>query len=369
DERFELPGDAIHMVLSPAVGIRPEDQESSAVPLARNGSIYAPEVVKDHEDALEDDVPVLTATGLGPAAQAINGIQSPQTEVLPTNEKVDPHPIPTSPHLNHSIIEKQRQEVRSAQSSQLHGLLPSMLPQLRSLTLTDVPCYDDSGQVIDALIKFIRYCASEVELAELQVDLDSRCLNKSVQKNMKPHRQAVADIFALRRIILEMCPPTTFSHSVLPPGSPQTPKVSQFAFRTRSSTEDADSEAFWAAQEKDFSFFDDDVECGLLSVEPGSHFPISTLSEKMILPTDNPGASTLPTLQQPTKADPGRDVVQELSKFRRDRKVAYERALRQGHKTTEGYWPGEVKVVRGQGGRTATVDYYGNYFEKGYIYR
>ena len=36
----------------------------------------------------------------------------------------------------------------------------------------------------------------------------------------------------------------------------------------------------------------------------------------------------------------------------------------------EGYWDGEVKVVRNAApkGRSGVVDMYGNYFEKGYLY-
>ena len=366
EERFELPGDSIHLVLSPAVGTKPEEHEPPVSSLAKRGSIYAPEVVEDHEGAIENDDPVLTATGLGPAARAINGTQSPQSEIHATGGLETVDSSPPNPYLSSLAIEKQRQDLHSSQRSQFHGLLPSMLPQLRSITLTDVPCYDGTGQVIDALTNFIRCCASEVELAELQVDLDSKDLNRWPQNIKKPGRQAIADVFALRKITLEMSPPSAFNPALQQPGSPRTPQTSTFTFRTKSSTEDADSEAFWAAQENDFSFFDDDVECGLPSVEPNSHFPMSTLSEKVMLPVDN---AALPTLQQPTKANADRDVVQELSKFRKDRKAAYDRALRQGFKTVEGYWPGEVKVVRAQRGKLTTVDYYGNYFEKGYIYR
>ena len=87
------------------------------------------------------------------------------------------------------------------------------------------------------------------------------------------------------------------------------------------------------------------------------------------------------------------DVVAELAKWRRERKAAYEgevqnRARRAsstfvsvGSKLAEsenyvdGYWSGEVKVVRnakqaskGKMERQGNVDVYGNYFEGGYLY-
>lgn len=367
EDRFELPGDSVHFVLSQAVGTKPEDEEPLSPPKARRNSIDAPEVAFEDDKEAVKDVPVMTATGLEPVKQGANSMQSPNGKILaPTNDQATIL-SPPSPHLSHSIFKKLQEDVRSSQDSQPHGLLPSMLPRLRSLTLTDVPCYDDSGDVVNALVQFIEYCASELELAKLQIDLESKDLDPATNpyNGYRPTRQAIEDIFALRKFTLEMSPHNTSSPTQPQPGSrwtSQTPKS-----RTKSSTEDADSEAFWAAQEKDFSFFDDDVECGLPSVEPGSHFPLSTLSEKIILPSDN--TTLLPTLQQPVKADYGRDVVKELIKFRKDRRAAYEAALKQGRKTADGYWPGEVKVVRRPHGKRATVDYYGNYFEKGYIYR
>jgi hypothetical protein len=95
------------------------------------------------------------------------------------------------------------------------------------------------------------------------------------------------------------------------------------------------------------------------------------------------------------KEEPLIDVVAELAKFRREKKKEYEDALLKwrirnnrhnpyngvhldGATTTdgkdtpyvEGHWKGEIKIVRNAApkGRTGTVDVYGNYFEKGYLY-
>ncbi|KAL8689467.1 MAG: hypothetical protein Q9218_004872 [Villophora microphyllina] len=369
-ERFELAGDSVHFVVSPAIGPKPEDGEPVNRRHINRESIYAPEVAVDVGEAEDDEAPVLTATGLGPIAQAINGVQSPKLEALNPDVTGSARSRSLSPHLSLSIISRERQEMRSTQYSKPHGLLPSMLPQLRSLTLTDVPCYDNTGQLVDSLIQFIRYCAAELDFATLQVDMEAKNWIGSQFHYPKPTRQAIQDLFALQRITLEISPPNASSpSSLLFPNSPLSPQTPRSTLRTLSSTEDADSEAFWAAQENDFSFFDDNEECGLPSIEPGTRMPLSSISEKMTVASESMPTPTSATSQYPPKAEAAKDVVQELIKFRKDRKAAYENAVRLGKRTVEGYWPGEVKVVRRQGGKHATVDYYGNLFEKGYIYR
>ncbi|KAL8880516.1 MAG: hypothetical protein Q9198_002097 [Flavoplaca austrocitrina] len=382
-ERSETSGDPVKIVLSP-----PAPAPTSAYQdpktysqITRNGK-FSFQVMDQQDKIIEEEDegnPIMTATGLEPAAQAINGIQSPISPVSPLENSLDMamyHAAscqPSSPQLSFSTINKQRKDLQQRQSSQLHGLLPSMLPRLRSLILTDVPCYDYSGQVTDALIQFITYCASEAELAKLQVDLESKYSIAPHENGPRPTRQNVEAIFALRRITLEMSPPNSSSPAnALPAGSPKTSRTTNNTLRTKSSTEDPDSEAFWAAQENDFSFFDHEEECGLPSTEPGSRTPILTISEKMNVPQDCNAAS--PSMQRQSQATTntgpgGKDVIQQLVKFRKDRKAAFEEAVKRGERTVEGYWPGEVKVVRWQGGKTGMVDYYGNQFEKGYFYR
>ncbi|KAL9626114.1 MAG: hypothetical protein Q9204_007568, partial [Flavoplaca sp. TL-2023a] len=291
-ECFETSGDPVQIVLSPPA-LAPtsayQDPELSSQ-ITRNGK-FSSQVMDQRDKIIEEEDegnPIMTATGLGPAAQAINGIQSPISPVSPLENSLDmamyhaPSCLPSSPQLSFSTINKQRQDLQQRQSSQLHGLLPSMLPRLRSLTLTDVPCYDYSGQVTDALIQFITYCASEAELAKLQVDLESKYSIAPHENGPRPTRQNVEAIFALRRITLEMSPPHSSSPAnALPAGSPKTSRATNNTLRTKSSTEDPDSEAFWAAQENDFSFFNEEEECGLPSIEPGSRTAISTISEKM----------------------------------------------------------------------------------------
>ncbi|KAL8762637.1 MAG: hypothetical protein Q9184_001391 [Pyrenodesmia sp. 2 TL-2023] len=367
EDRFKLPGDSLHFLDSPAVGIKPEDAEPLLPPQTRRISIDSPKVVVEDHNETAKDVPVLTATAREPISYPSKALRSLSREHAASGLDQVGAPSPASPYLTGSSMTKQQEYVHPSQESGPHGLLPSMLPHLRSLTLTDVPCYDHSGEVVNALVQFIRQCASEVELAKLQICMHTKDSDpfRSSYKDRKPVRQAMGDMFALQKLTLEMSPPNGPTNPYS--GARWTSPTS--ASRTKSSTEDPDSEAFWAAQEGDFSFFDDNEECGLPSVEAGPHLSMSTLSEKILSPRDSTSSLTLPTLQRPISSGPGQDVVQELVKFRKDRKVAYEIAQRQGQRTVEGYWPGEVRVVRGQGGNTATVDYYSKYFEKGYIYR
>jgi hypothetical protein len=95
---------------------------------------------------------------------------------------------------------------------------------------------------------------------------------------------------------------------------------------------------------------------------------------------------TSPTRSEHEPEEPTVDVIAELASWRKARKAAYEAAMvnfqrfKQGVAQedesevippfVEGYWKGEVKVVRNAApkGRSGVVDVYGNWFEKGYLY-
>lgn len=356
--RYELPGDSTHFYVSPPIGDKPTLSEEESQPEARRGSIFAPEPVESDESN-EDPAPVLTATGLGAVAQAVNGVSgSNQAMTSMSNDQVGIGK--ESAQMRIMLIEKQRRELRSSRLDKPHGLTPGMLPKLRALTLTNVPCFDSTGRVVGALIQFIKDCASEAELASLQARLEVEPIRKPGERYSKRNRHTAREIFALRHIALEMVP-------VISPIAPNS--TSKLVNRTKSSTEDADSEAFWSAAENDFTFFDNDEECGLPSIDTDTHVPNSALSEKIMMPPTNGfQPDTLPPLKTLEPKDAPVDVVQELARFRKERKAAYEHAVERGLLHVDGYWPGEVKVVRGHhtGGK---MDYYGNHFEKGGVYR
>ncbi|CAD6585793.1 MAG: hypothetical protein ASARMPREDX12_002126 [Alectoria sarmentosa] len=355
--RYELPGDPTHFYVSPPIGDKPGLSTEESQPEARRGSIFAPESLEPQESD-EDTAPVLTATGLGSVAQGVNGVNGPnQVKGVTRNDRVEVGK--ESAQMRVTLIHKQRQELRSSRLDKPHGLTPGMLPKLRTLTLTNVPCFDSTGRVVETLIQFIKDCASEAELANLQARLEVDPVRKPGERHSKHNRHTAREIFALRQIALEMAP-------AISPVSPN--QSSKLVNRTKSSTEDADSEAFWSAAENDFTFFDNNEECGLPSIDTDTYVPTSALSEKMMMPADGFQLDILPTLKTTEHKEAPVDVVQQLARFRKGRKTTYENAVGRGLLSVDGHWPGEVKVVRGHhtGGK---MDYYGNHFEKGGVYR
>jgi len=356
--RYELPGDAMQIFISPAIGEKLSLDAIEAVSSPRRGSAFAPEVI-NASNAEDEDGPIVTATGLGSMAQAMNGISSRNSQGKLNEDLTTPLDIGANAIFRFAEIEQRLRNLELRKDDKPHGLLPEMLPRLRTIVLTGVPCLDSTG-LVDFLIGFIRACALKVEVARLQA---LRGPDPSRVSNDPSRLQKRS---SLQRIVLEMGPPGS-TCTGRRPNSPRSPQTPWSAFRTKSSTEDPDSEAFWSAQENDFSFFNDDEECGLPSNE-SHYFPLSSLSEKMLVPPNEDQPDSLPTLQQPRNVNTVVDVVQELSKFRKDRKAAYEDALRLGQPYVEGYWSGEIKIVRWGARSNHNADYYGNVYERG-IYR
>ena len=394
--RYELVGDPMRFWITPPVGQRPvSSPEEEAAISARRGSAFAPEPVRVPE---EEPPAVQTATDFGAIAPFKNsGTREPSEDVRMVNE-LERFGVPNWGSIQGndqkiiSIIINRRQFLRSNTDNSPQGLLPGALPALRTLVLTNVPSATTDLSIIKTLTKFIQDCASEHKYADIQASLEYKSLYIPGKPRSMQRQYRAREIFALQRIVMEMAPAKQDS---LLPDSPRTPtspasSVKNVPYRNRSSTEDPDTENFWRESENDFSFFEDDEECGLPGKEPAMHFPMSTLAEKMVLPMDNLNSEGLPQLQPDTTSNPstsgGRetvgagkeravDVIAELAKFRRERKAAYEMAVKRGERYVEGYWPGEVKVIRHRHNSRAGIgkgggewDYYGNYFEKG-LYR
>ena len=337
--RFELPGDSAYVVVSPPIGNRPTLAKEESQSKAKCDHVFAPEVA-EHNGHEVDERPVLTATGcLDIMAQAVNGVPSPDPLERIANSTEGPVASQESNKMRLALIEKRRQELRSSRLDKAHGLVPGMMPKLRTLTLTGVPTHTKCVTVHQSLIQFIKDCASETELATLQSHVGPSFIRRPGERRSKHQHHRAREIFALRRIVLEMTP----TEAPLSPQSAQTPR---FTRNTKSTTEDADSEALWQAAKNDFTFFDDDEECGLPSAEIGSQVSYSAISEKIVMLSDGSRVGKLPTLQHPSQKDSLIDVIQELAQFRKERKAAYENAIKAGAQYVEGYWPGEVKIVR-----------------------
>lgn len=331
---YELPGDTRHLVETRPSG---EETQEAHQTLPSPGTV-APEAV---EEAL-----IITSAGLGSMAQAVNGTGGEDVTLDQTD----------ATELSLSLIQEQRQHLRSHQDGSPYSLLPGKLSRLKTLTLTDVPTHDPDDHIAKALIQFITGCASEAKLAAVETDLFERHkLNcqRATGNTKDPH-----NVFALSRIVLEMSHPKSFSIK------PSTPRH-QYQFR--SITGEPDCENLTTAAQNDFSFTTNeaDEECGQLAIDPNLPPPLSILTEKMpvssaidddsgldaILPQTSSRYHKSPSsFQRPQsiQLNLGKDVRQELVNFRNRRKAEYEdtRWRGAGAGAVSGYWPGEVNIVR-----------------------
>ena len=202
---------------------------------------------------------------------------------------------------------------------------PSMLPNLEVLTLTDVPSTTRRQNLVDSITMFIQECAEEEELAALE-DLEFQERN-----NPYSGKHSSNGIFRLQCLVLEM---STAPDPIEPPHSAREHRHS-FSF-TKSSTEDPDSEMFMEASENDFSFFRED-DGGLLVTEGKIDTP-TTVDGGMIY------------MGSPTSNGHPVDVIPEVANFRREKKMAYEAAVRMGRPKLDtallGHWKGKIKVVK-----------------------
>ena len=198
-----------------------------------------------------------------------------------------------------------------------HGITPLMLKDLITLVLTNIPTREltsNASPISAAITNFIAAAAEYEPSPDFYNAGDSRHFFKhgSSQDRNKSGRPSLA----LQRIVLEV---GDSSRSL--PITNQINTASEG--RSLSSTEDPDSENFWAAAENDYSFFGDD--------------------EKVKLPKGGKGNLSR---QEDSLVPKGKDIVQEVAIFRRERKEQYERDRAEGKDYTWGYWKGEVRVVR-----------------------
>ena len=173
----------------------------------------------------------------------------------------------------------------------LTTLHPGVLPNLRTLILTDVPTtVPKSSPVVSALKAFISACADEAALAQLLARTDYS-LPPGRARHIAELEQA-RSLFALRTIILEMEHPLAKKTTAQRAWQHSRQRISM----SKSSTGDRDSENLWSAAENDFSFFGEDgeeqAECGIYQHDPEKYFPTAHSDDKIFLgPDDNPPES------------------------------------------------------------------------------
>ncbi|OCK85192.1 leucine rich repeat protein [Lepidopterella palustris CBS 459.81] len=353
-ENIPRPGDETGGKISPGISRAPTiEVTEERPPEGRRGSAFAPEPVQCDGPLSPVSPLVEPHGGLSPIMFSFNGTL--RSSSLHSNEEPQKNRSHRNSMNSTYYVEDRRSrlEFRQSHENRLH---PGMLPKVHTLILTDVPTQTDRPEVVDRLIQFIKDCAEETAIAKLRARFTYAL--PPGRSRVVAEREYAHSLFALRRIVLEMAAPKT---------PPKKISTSWRRYPTKSSTEDVDSEAFWDAATHDFSFFGDE-ECGLPNQEPGRGIPLAAMNGLMIDPTPE-----LPTPNQPqTQSAPCIDVVSEISKFRQDRKAALQAAIGRGDAdlTIEGYWPGDITVIRQPGDSTSRViDYYGNQFEGGYRYR
>jgi hypothetical protein len=369
---YELPGDSVQAEL-PCDSLSTEEKQisddvafstkpknraraptievTSESPEIKRGPAYAPEPVLGNP--LLSPISPLTATG---GLSPISPTFSDDVESVSAGSE-EGTPDQRSRHNSSHFIEDRRARLDLRQSTE-NRLHPGMLPKVHTLVLTDVPSKTHDQEVIQRLTQFIKDCAEETAIAR-QRATHTYMLPPGRSRKVA-EREYAKGLFALRRIVLEMAPPEA---------APKKISTSWRQYPTKSSTEDADSEAFWNAATHDFSFFGDE-ECGLPNAEPGRHLPLAAMSGLQLAP---PRPAPPPRPLQPTPAViPVLDVVSEIGRFRKDRKAAYHATQQLGETDpdVEGHWPGDITVLwKPANPEEGDLDFYGNRYESGWLYR
>ena len=366
--KYELPGDPMQFIVSPAVNDAQHHTEDEESPYdhVRRGSAFAPEVV-DQLAAETDQMNLLS-----PLSDAGEGTMMSGTFILSPLSPTFPHP--PSPTLSvvqdssaprprsYSSVANERRARLNAHMTGKHNLHPGMLPHLRTLILTDVPQSWPTKELSDRIICFIRQCAEEAWMAKSHAKLDY-----SLPPGRRGHtaalRQSADKVFALKRLVLELAPEK---------GARRNSKASPWHHSgTKSMTEDRDSETLWSAAETDFSFFGDE-DYGFPSLESGRYAHSHVIDDKEV--SFNNGYTPQSNGVRANPPPPPKfDTISLISAFRKERKLAHQRSIAAGaiDHETEGYWDGAIQVVRPGNEQRADelIDYYGNRFENGYLYR
>lgn len=380
--------------------------EDERLPDVRRGSAFAPEVVQPIPVRGETMVSDATDTSISTAHHAegegtLSSVSAfstySETQFADTSpEFVAQCTSPVSmddPRARkiQDLLAKRPQiqsiPLQNGKASWFPFLHPSHVPRLETLVLTDVPSHVDANSpIFSSLIRFITACSNEALLANLQAGSDYSL--PPGRARLQAEQQRARSLFGLRRLVLEITPPTSYHLSSWKPAN-------QYNDIEHSSTGDRDSEALWAAATDDFSFFDED-ECGIFQHDQGKYDKVSLMpsdddstnsgteaplgrhvSQRSVTSaaTGTPSPSRAVADTHPQSPMLGIDLVAELSAFRRAKKAEYEQVVLRERKRrstngtglssflspsspvpstphisiaqfVEGHWKGEVKVIR-----------------------
>jgi len=375
----ELPGDTPSLVVTtPRQPIQPTAEEEAAFDQARRGSAVAPEAVSglverpatllspDDRPDLPASSPILTPISNG----TLEGtLPSPMFGSAPsTLYSTATTAIAASGRPRTLSNVRSQREARSNYLRTRDGFHPGLVPHLKTLILTDVPPRSQDNSASDRLVDFFRECAEEHSLARKQAANDY-----TLPPGRRQAANALKDIargfFALETVVLEMAPEKQQHRS----------RGSQWRHANGASlTNDRDSEALWKEAGSDFSFFGETEEVRFPSLEPPGRSMFMQAMDGKELCTDSSRVLMPPAKAPASKPDAESvDIIARLSTFRKAKKAEYQHCLARGFQDPEidGFWPGVVQVVRtaanadpfAQG--TEALDYFGNSFSKGYLYK
>jgi hypothetical protein len=248
-----------------------------------------------------------------------------------------PEPLPRHERTYSGILSHHDNKVK-LQKSQPHGLLPSMIPHVRSLVLTAFPNQSLTNDTATNFISFISSCAEEETWSNMQSKMGYE-FPPGIQKTAQDERMYAKSLFALSHVVLEVSN-QKYGTNIVPSMLPRLSK---------SSVEDPDCEAFWTAASDDYSFFGStgEEECGVPEMETVRTVPLEVRLGKMVVGEAEAGHQN--TVHESAPPRQGQyDVLDEVSKFRRSKKIAYQNAIMRGDQDPHinGYWSGDIVVMR-----------------------
>jgi len=227
---------------------------------------------------------------------------------------------------------------------QPHALLPSMLPNLQTLVLTDVPPKSPSQDMANHITQFLTDCSQESHHSHLLSSM-TYALPPSLALRHDAQLRYARSLFALRQIVLEVARATPL------PGQ-ETHKSRSWRHSggkgtipdSWSSVEDPDCEAFWVAAKGDFSFFGEE-ECGQPGFEGGIPWTAPVTEKMMVESPVGEGGGAMMALR---RRRPLFDVLAEVARFRKEKKRLRDLAVANGdgEAYVEGYWNGGIVVIR-----------------------
>jgi hypothetical protein len=334
DPVFELEGSGVDRDPStPRIEVRLGDDLYSA-PLQRSTSEEAPEPLFSPLSPIGPDE-MFPQTQLNTMLSTTTSDHSDSTPS--DNTLATPRPDPKNRPRTYSGIIADHEARINFRLSRPHGLLPSMLPHLRTLALTDVPPRAWTRAIPDSLIAFIVACGEESHWSRLRSQ-STYALPPGGGRGHRSRASAEAvyatSLFALRQVVLEMRPAARAGAGA--------------RAELKSSVEDPDCEAFWEAAAEDFSFFGSGgaEECGVPESELRGVVPLEAQMGKMVV--GEVGSRGGGSQGGGWKVGEVVDVLAEVSRFRREKKAAHQLADGRGQVDAfvEGFWDGDIKVIR-----------------------